>query len=176
MKLVKSWFIIPISPVKNKSIVTPMLESKLVPQIQYATVDEFRTGSNNFYFYFQEGQIGEMYRKREAYQRFEQQHPEFAKQLKEKCKKTSEEYGPYCREYEENRQARFQEVVHLITEDKTLRWEDAVRKYDSPIEIKEEKPWNELYQAYQVMSQLVYDTDRSVRREDGILDNLFLRR
>ena len=152
-----------------------MLESKLVPQYQFVTLDDFKKGCNNFYMHFWEGQIGDLYRKKEAYQRFEAQHSEFITQLKEKYKKMSEEYGAYCREYDQNRQERFQEVAHLMTEDKTLTWDNAVEKCKTPpIEPKEEKPWNELYQAYQLMSQLVYETDRHVQRKAGILDTAFL--
>src|SRR3989338_8337159 len=125
-----------------------MLESKLVPQYQYATLDEFKKGSNNFYFFFQEGSIGDMYRKREAYQRFEAQHSEFATQLNEKYKRMSEEFNLYCVEHEQNRRERFQEVLQILKQDKTLTWDNAVKKCKTP----------------------------PIEQKDGIFDNIFLRR
>ncbi len=34
----------------------------------------------------------------------------------------------------------------------------------------DELPWEDLYRAYQLMSKLVYEDDRHVRKEDGSLD------
>lgn len=152
-----------------------MLESKLVPQLPFESLDDFIKNSNNFYLFFVEGHFGEMYRKKEVYHRFKEQNPELDLQLQQKSIQMEQKYR-------ENEQERYEEVINIIQKDTTSeigqKYENAWKKCKPSIE---RRPWEELYQAYQQMSQLVYEDDKWVQRKEGIpeiifLDNYFLTR
>ena len=141
-----------------------MLESKLVPQTQFTDVQQFKIESNNFYLFFQEGQMGDMYRTKEVYQRFKTENPTCNEQL---CQKAIERE----QEYKRNEQERFQEVVQISIRDRTVSYDKAWEKCKPAIE---KYPWKELFEAYQIMSKLVYQDDKGVTRENGTLDDVFL--
>lgn len=59
----------------------PIIETPVSPELrQYATVEEFLEDMNNFDMFFRGG-LGEYYRERACYERFEDQYPELADAL-----------------------------------------------------------------------------------------------
>jgi hypothetical protein len=109
-----------------------MNEPKSVPQMEFKTVADFIKGQNNFWhFFIEDSFLGQLHRSKiEAYTRFEEQNPEFARELMQKATRMDREQS--------------------------------------------QLPWEDLYRAYQLMSKLVYEEDRYVRRDDGRLDNYIL--
>jgi len=84
-----------------------MSEPNIAPQTEYKTLDDFMKGQNNFWhFFIEDSFLGRLHRdKVEAYARFEEQNPDFAKELMQRA----------TRMYRENHQ---------------LPWEDLQRAYN----------------------------------------------
>lgn len=116
-----------------------------VPMKQFATLEDFINGSNNFMLYFQEDNfLGDRYREKPVWTRFWCEDRQFARDLMERTTMMMNE---------------------LFEKQKTM----TISKRD-----KNALPWEDLYKAYQSMSGLVAKDDPHVRKEDGSFDSYYL--
>jgi hypothetical protein len=105
-----------------------MANQRIVPQVEYETLEEFVEGSDNFYLFFGSGFCSEgAYRTRNAFKRFQEAYPELEREL----------------------------ALQVNS--------------NSPPEL----PWQKLFEAYKLMSQLVHEDDPHVMI-DGKPDKNYL--
>jgi len=110
-----------------------MVEHEIVPQMEYSTIEEFAEMQNNFYMHFLDDcLVGNMYRTRAPFVRFQKLNPEVESKVTRK-------------------------VV------------DNLR--NNP---REKLPYQELFEAYKIMSKLVFIDDEHVVRGDSKPDTWFL--
>ena len=66
---------------------------KIVPQIEFKTLDSFIKGQNNFFhFFIENSDLGQVYRdKVEAYARFKEKNPNFVRELTQRITSTPKE-------------------------------------------------------------------------------------
>ena len=99
-----------------------------VEQRQFASLDEFIEGQNNFYYHFLDGaaEMTEMKLERPVYQRFQAQYPEFCGELRRKA---------------------------------TLNWQNYRSQKVKVGSVYDYLPMEDLFKAYQLMSELVDRND-----------------